>query len=112
MSIKNGIFYLTREEIKAVFKKIREEHGISKPYKIYGDPRFSFHPSSIDGKNLKYYVLQAKSEKHFKKFKKHLDKVLNTFGHSAKVIFEGYGDDQEYYFSIQIYAHNHTGVQK
>lgn len=110
MSIKNGILCLTREEIKAVFKKIREEHGISKPYKTYCDPRFSFHPSSIGGRNLKYYVLQAKNEKQFKKFKKHLDKVLNAFNHSSKEIFEGYGDDREYYFSIQIY--NNTGDQK
>lgn len=112
MSIKNGILHLTREEIKAVFKKIREEYGISKPYKTYGDPRFSVHPSRIEGKSLKFYVLQAKNEKQFKKFKKHLDKVLNTFGHSSKEIFEGYGDDWEYYFSIQIYAHNNTGDQK
>lgn len=110
MSIENGVLYLSREEIMEVFKKIREEHGISKPYKTYCDRRFSFHPSSIDGRNLKYYVLQAKNEKKFKKFKKHLDKVLNTFGHSSKEIFEGYGDDREYYFSIQIY--NNTGDQK
>ena len=112
MSIKNGILHLTREEIKAVFKKIREEYGISKPYKTYGDPRFSVHPSRIEGKSLKFYVLQAKNEKQFKKFKKHLDKVLNAFGHSSKEIFEGYGDDWEYYFSIQIYSHNNTGDQK
>lgn len=112
MSIKNGILYLTREEIKAVFNKIREKYGISKPYKTYCDHRGSFHPSSIDGRNLKYYVLQAKNEKQFKKFKKHLDTVLNAFGYSSKEIFEGYGDDWEYYFSIQIYTHNNTGDQK
>lgn len=110
MSIKNGILYLTREEIKAVFNKIREKYGISKPYKTYCDHRGSFHPSSIDGRNLKFYFLQAKNENQFKKFKKHLDQVLIAFGYSAKAIFEAYGDDWEYYFSIQIY--NNTGDQK
>lgn len=102
--------YYWRSEILDIIKVLRKKYEIDSPMRMYCDSRDFNHPSSIGGKSLKYYMILSEKKK-FKKFLKHLAKVLDVFDLEViwgkDIISEL--DERQAYYSFQIYKRSING---